>query len=60
MHDASDSEVDQDDVVEWKDGASPSESGSVPGPVSDFEDTRVRWKQEPGPMSFPEWRREEQ
>lgn len=41
MHDASDSEVDQDDVVEWKDGASPSESGPVPNKVSDFEDNTV-------------------
>lgn len=44
MHDASDSEVDQDDVVEWKDGASPSESGPGSQQVSDFEDNTCEMK----------------
>lgn len=49
MHDASDSEVDQDDVVEWKDGASPSESGPGSRQVSDFEDNTCEMK--PGTWS---------
>uniref|UniRef100_A0A8C6W525 Activity-dependent neuroprotector homeobox protein n=1 Tax=Nannospalax galili TaxID=1026970 RepID=A0A8C6W525_NANGA len=42
-HDASDSEVDQDDAVTWKDGASPSENGP------DFEDNVCEMK--PGTWS---------
>lgn len=49
MHDASDSEVDQDDVVEWKDGASPSESGPGSQQISDFEDNTCEMK--PGTWS---------
>lgn len=48
-HDASDSEVDQDDVVEWKDGASPSESGPGSQQISDFEDNACEVK--PGTWS---------
>ncbi|KAF4020603.1 hypothetical protein G4228_012490 [Cervus hanglu yarkandensis] len=44
MHDASDSEVGQDDIVEWKDGASPSESGPGSLQVSDFEDNTCEMK----------------
>ena len=49
MHDASDSEVDQDDVAEWKDGTSPSESGPGSKQISDFEDNTCEMK--PGTWS---------
>ncbi|KAH0504133.1 Activity-dependent neuroprotector homeobox protein [Microtus ochrogaster] len=49
MHDASDSEVDQDNVDEWKDGASPSESGPGSQQISDFEDNTCEMK--PGTWS---------
>ncbi|XP_078005999.1 activity-dependent neuroprotector homeobox protein isoform X2 [Phascolarctos cinereus] len=44
IHDASDSDVDQDDPVEWKDGASPCESGPGSQQVSDFEDNTCEMK----------------
>ncbi|KAB0361056.1 hypothetical protein FD754_005212, partial [Muntiacus muntjak] len=37
-------EVGQDDIVEWKDGASPSESGPGSQQVSDFEDNTCEMK----------------
>ncbi|VFV42112.1 activity-dependent neuroprotector, partial [Lynx pardinus] len=49
MRDASDSEVDQGDVFEWKDGASPSESGPGSQQVPDFEDNACEMK--PGTWS---------
>ncbi|XP_014799212.1 PREDICTED: activity-dependent neuroprotector homeobox protein isoform X2 [Calidris pugnax] len=44
--DVSDSEGDQDDAVEWKDGASQSESGPGSQQVSDFEDNTSEVKPE--------------
>ena len=44
MHYASDSEVGQDDVVKWKDGASPSEGGPGSQQVLDFEDNTYEIK----------------
>ena len=44
MHYASDSEVGQDDIVKWRDGASPSEGGPGSQQVLDFEDNTYEIK----------------